>query len=114
MEALLELYNPELSVFGTKPFPVPTVPRAQVRALDYVAEKVRFGSGYSALDDGNGAAGDPASMGVGAVMLGKTDPAFAKAAKETADGLLNNVPRYSNGAISHRANVPELWYVWIY
>ena len=111
-EALLELYDPELSVFGDRPFPVPTLQRSKVHALSYLAPQVRFATGFNALTGGaGGAAGDPASMGVGAVLLGKTDPAFAKAANETVQGLLRNVPRFWNGAISHRMEAPELWFV---
>jgi len=109
-EALLEMHNPEVSVFGDSPFPVPTLNRSNVRALAYLAPVVKFGSSYSALDNGNEAVGDPASMGVGAVLLGKTDPAFAKAANQTVEGLLKDAPRFWNGAISHRPEQPELWY----
>lgn len=108
-EALLELYNPELSVFGASPFPVSPHARSQVLALDYAGNKTLFGTGYSALSRGNGASGDPASLGISAVMLGKTNETFADAANQTVVGLLNDVPRFWNGAISHRANVPELW-----
>ena len=113
-EALLELYNPELSVFSTSPFPVASISPSQVRALAYAANKTVFGTGYSALSKGNGASGDPASLGVSAEMIGKTNATFATAAQETVQGLLNDVPRYWNGAISHRANVAELWYVVLY
>ncbi|CAA7268314.1 unnamed protein product [Cyclocybe aegerita] len=113
-QALLELYNPELSVFGQSPFPVPSVDVNDIRALGYVAKSVRFGNGYAALDRGNGAAGDPASMGVGALMVGKTNATFAKAADDTIKGLLEDVPRYWNGAISHRANTAELWADFMY
>lgn len=109
-EAFLELYNPDLSVFGT-PFPVPTLNISAVPGLSYASQKVVFGTGYSALSKGDGSSGDPASLGVSAVMIGKADPTFAQAADATVQGLLNDVPRFSNGAISHRANVPELWYV---
>jgi len=111
-EALLELYHPQVSVFGDTPFPVPTLQRSSVHALSYLAPKVRLATGFNALTGGaEGAAGDPASMGVGAVLLGKTDPAFAKAANETVQGLLTKVPRFWNGAISHRIEAPELWYL---
>jgi hypothetical protein len=110
-QSLLELYNPELSVYGPNPFPVPTSNISQIRALSYAASNIVLGTGYSALYSGNGAAGDPSSLGVSAVMLGKTNKTFAQAADETVQGLLQNVPRFSNGAISHRANVPELWCV---
>ena len=113
-EALLELYNPELSVFGDSPFPVPTLQKDDVQALSYLAPHITFGTSYNALDPGaGGAAGDPASMGVGAVLLGKTNASFADAANHTVYGLLNAVPRFWNGAISHRAEVAELWYVFL-
>ncbi|KAF8954902.1 hypothetical protein BDZ97DRAFT_1862403 [Flammula alnicola] len=113
-EAQLELYNPELSVFGATPFPVPSVPKSQVRALNYAANTVDFGTGYSALAKGDGSAGDPASLGVSAVMLGKTNATFADAAQQTVNGLLQDVPRFWNGAISHRADVPQLWADFMY
>lgn len=110
-QALLELHNPELSVFGANPFPVPASNNTQIRALSFAASNIVLGTGYSALYSGSGAAGDPASLGVSAVMLGKTNKTFAQAADQTVQGLLKDVPRFSNGAISHRANVPELWCV---
>ncbi|KAJ2919020.1 hypothetical protein MD484_g1446, partial [Candolleomyces efflorescens] len=114
-EALIELENPQFSVFGVAPFPVANVSRTKVRALDYVANNVRLGGGsFDALDRGNGAAGDPASMGVFAVMLGKRDQTFANAARRTAQGLLEDVPRMPNGAISHRSAVPEVWADFMY
>jgi hypothetical protein len=61
------------------------------------------------LADGAGAVGDPASLGVSAVMLGKTLPSFGKAADATVDYLLYSAPRYYNGAISQRVSSPELW-----
>ncbi|KAJ3501160.1 hypothetical protein NLJ89_g9466 [Agrocybe chaxingu] len=57
-----------------------------------LAKSVRLGSGYAALDRGNGAAG----------------------ADDTIKGLLEDVPRYWNGAISHRANTAELWADFMY
>ncbi|KAF5336403.1 hypothetical protein D9611_006535 [Ephemerocybe angulata] len=114
-EAMLELYTPQFSVFGPAPFPVAVIPEKSNKALEYVAKNANLGDGtYDALDAGNGAAGDPASMGVMAVMLGKTEPKFADAANRTVDGLLNVVPRFSNGAISHRAAIPELWADFMY
>ena len=110
-QALTELYNPAHSVFGASPFPIPKLEIAKTPALAYLQDKVKFGRSFMALDDGNGAAGDPASMCVAAVMLGKTVQKFGDAAKETVVGLLKDVPRMGNGAISHRANVAEVWYV---
>lgn len=110
-QAQLELYDPQLSVFSTRPFPVPYVPPGAVRALNYAGSKMNIGAGtgLNSLIDGAGAAGDPASLGVYAVMLGKSNATFASAARSTVIALFNNTPRFGNGAISHRANIAELW-----
>ncbi|KAL6890873.1 hypothetical protein GGI43DRAFT_430465 [Trichoderma evansii] len=86
-EALLELHNPELSVFGSDPFPDGRVPQA----------------------DPNTAVGVPASLGVSAILLGQSNSVYIGAANREADFLLNVAPRWSNGAISHRPDVAELW-----
>jgi hypothetical protein len=108
-QAMLELYNPLLSVFGPEPFPVQVRKKEEVKALAYAARKINIGKGDNALVDGDGAVGDPPSLGVSAVMLGKTDKSFSRAAHSTVDYLLNSAPRYYNGAISHRGSSPELW-----
>ncbi|KAG6910735.1 hypothetical protein DXG01_008267 [Tephrocybe rancida] len=113
-QALLELYNPRLSVFGSSSFPVPTVQKKDVKALAYAADKITLGNGVNSLSDGDGAVGDPASLGVSAILLGKTDPKYAEAARQTADFMINSAPRYSNGAISQRVSEPELWADFMY
>ncbi|KAF8872494.1 hypothetical protein BD779DRAFT_1613794 [Infundibulicybe gibba] len=115
-EALLELYDPALSVFGAAPFPIPHPPPSQenVRALAYAMSKTTFGTGANGLADGDGAVGDPASLGVSAVLLGKTDPAFAAAADEEVRYITTGAPRFENGAISQRADVAELWADFMY
>ncbi|KAF8871057.1 hypothetical protein CPB84DRAFT_1855203 [Gymnopilus junonius] len=113
-EALLELYDPKLSVFGANPFPVPTVNYSTVVALNYAAQNVNWGTGYSAFASGDGATGDPASLGVSAVLIGKTNSTFAWAVNQTATGLLQDVPRFANGAISQRGDVAELWADFMY
>ena len=80
-------------------------------ALNYGSSKIDLGTGYTALSAGNGAAGDPSSLGVSAVMLGKLDGEYTAAAQETVDALLTQIPRWSNGAISHRPDVAGLWYL---
>lgn len=42
-------------------------------------------------------------------MIGKSDGQYFDAATRQKDHLINDVPRWSNGAISHRENVAELW-----
>lgn len=108
-EALLELYNPHLSVFGSAPFPVPTIPKECVESLEYAASKIVFGTGANGLSDGDGAVGDPASLGVSAVLLGKTAHAYAAAVEEEITYITTVAPRFANGAISQRADVAELW-----
>jgi len=61
-----------------------------------------------------GAAGDPAALGISALLIGKTLPDYYAAAIRQADHLTNDVPRWSNGAISHREAWPELWADFIY
>ncbi|GLB39010.1 putative glycosyl hydrolase family 88 [Lyophyllum shimeji] len=118
-ETLLELYNPELSIFGAFPFEAAkklgdgqTLPRG----LAYAQEKIVIGTGPNALSDGDGAVGDPASLGVGAVLLGKRsgNEKFAAAAKATVDYVTTGAPRAPNGAISHRVAYVELWADFIY
>jgi len=110
-EALLELYDAKYSVYGSKPFPVPTINLEDSKSLTYAKQKIVIGAGQNALSDGDGAVGDPASLGVSAVLLGKTLPEYAKAAKVQAEYVYGSAPRYWNGAISHRADHPELWWV---
>lgn len=113
-QALLELYDPLLSVFGPTPFPVQASSTDQVKALAYAASKITFGQNENVLADGAGAVGDPASLGVSAIMLGKTIPKFGWAADSTIKYLLHSAPRYSNGAISQRVSTPELWADFMY
>ncbi|UKZ96825.1 uncharacterized protein TrAFT101_011601 [Trichoderma asperellum] len=107
-EALLELYNPELSVFGSSPFPNGKVPQANpnTTALAYAKQFINRNSQTLVNDT---AVGDPASLGVSASLLGQSDSVYIGAANREADFILNIAPRWSNGAISHRADVAELW-----
>lgn len=107
-EALLELYNEDLSVFGSDPFPNGKIPSVDpgISALTYAKPFINRDS--QVLVD-NSAAGDPASLGVSAILLGQSDSTYIGAAQRQGDYLLNQVPRYSNGAISHRPDVAELW-----
>lgn len=109
-QALLEFYNPNVSIFGSQPFPVPTRRRNDTKALEYAAAKIVIGEGSNVLANGDGSAGDPASLGVSAVLLGKTEAKFADAAHRQLEYLDKQAPRAENGAISHRADIVELWY----
>ncbi|KAK5656106.1 hypothetical protein OQA88_5245 [Cercophora sp. LCS_1] len=72
-EALLELYNPELLEFGGTLFRVGAFQPSTRTPLH---------------SDTQGTAGDPASLGVSAIIL---------------------VPRWSNGAIPHRPDIAKIW-----
>ncbi|KAF5383015.1 hypothetical protein D9615_004857 [Tricholomella constricta] len=114
-QALLELHNAPLSVFGDAPFPVPCVEKEAVKGLAYAASKITFGcEGANGLSNDHEAVGDAASLGVSLVMLGKKDPRYAQAAQVTVDFLMNSAPRYPNGAISQRVSTPELWADFVY
>lgn len=108
-EALLELYHPEYSVYGDKPFPVPTLQPEDIDSLCYAQSVITIGTGPNSLADGDGAVGDPGSLGVSAVLIGKTNQTYADAAASELDYIVNCAPRFWNGAISQRVSVPELW-----
>ncbi|KAJ6627444.1 hypothetical protein B0H10DRAFT_1941186 [Mycena sp. CBHHK59/15] len=113
-EALLELYDPLLSVFGPTAFPVQVLNKGCVPSLEYAASRIVIGTGANGLSDGDGAVGDPASLGVSAVLLGKTNATFAQAVAEEVNYIMNVAPRFSNGAISQRVDVAELWVDFMY
>ncbi|KAF2722629.1 hypothetical protein K431DRAFT_319569 [Polychaeton citri CBS 116435] len=114
-EALLELFDPHLAVFSPYAFPsgkLPTPEPTRVRSLSYAGPHIRLDN--VTLIDGDGAAGDPASLGVSALLVGQTEPAYHAAAVRQAEHLLFNVPKWANGAISHREAYAELWADFIY
>ncbi len=107
-EALLELYNNELSVFGPNPFPNGRIPAANsgIIALSYAKQYINTNGQVFV---GDSAVGDPASLGVSAILLGQSDSTYIDASNRQADYILNHAPKWSNGAISHRPDVAELW-----
>ncbi|KAF8198635.1 hypothetical protein BJ912DRAFT_1039458 [Pholiota molesta] len=112
-EALLELYDAPVAVYGT-PFPVPTIQPQDSPSLTYAQQRIVIGVPPNGLSDGDGAVGDPASLGVSAVLLGMTNATYAQAVAAEAEYLLTGAPRWWNGAISHRAQYAELWADFIY
>ncbi|PWN34604.1 uncharacterized protein FA14DRAFT_32030 [Meira miltonrushii] len=115
IQASLEVNNPELSVFSTNAFPNGKVPIVsgtgqKIDALAYAKQKIQTNG--PALADGAGAIGDPASLGVGAILLGSATSTKNTIYKSAAQRQLNTVlaaPKFYNGALSQRANVAELW-----
>ncbi|KAK5637193.1 hypothetical protein RRF57_012905 [Xylaria bambusicola] len=114
-EALLEWHDPHLSVFGASPFPdgkIPVVQVDQVESLSYAQPHIWTNS--TTLVDGDGAAGDPASLAVSAILIGQTQSTFLSAAQRQIEHLLTTVARWPNGAISHREDYAELWADFVY
>ena len=117
-EAILEWEYPNLSIWN-KPFTpggdtIPVLDVSKNRALSYVKPFIRTDN--ITLVDGDGAAGDPAALGIPALLIGKTpgNTAYYTAAVRQEQHLVNTVPRWPNGAISHREAYPELWADFIY
>ncbi|KAK8430363.1 hypothetical protein IWX49DRAFT_509350 [Phyllosticta citricarpa] len=109
-EALLEWYNPQYSVFGHDPFPNGSIPRTDpndVASLRYATRHIYLDS--VTLADGDGSSADPASLGVSAVLRGAVQSSYKAAAQRQYEHLTTAVPRWPNGAISHREDYAELW-----
>lgn len=119
-EALLELFNPGLSVFGTNPFPGGKLPSPSVtntKSLVYAKPNIRLQSlpgQPPTLSDGQGAVGDPASLGVSALLIDQSLPEYRAAADHQASYILHAVSRAWNGAISQRDSNPTVWADFMY
>ncbi|KAJ7709893.1 Six-hairpin glycosidase-like protein [Mycena rosella] len=123
-QSLLELYVPDFSVFSSTALPPPTsVPSNTTSAIapvfsiahNVVSALKNTTAQPEALVNGDGAAGDPASIGVAVLLANWTGQGaadgldYAAAARNQLDYLLDVVPRTSDGAISHRAAQVQLW-----
>nr|WVH01936.1 glycosyl hydrolase family protein [Naematelia aurantialba] len=131
-EAILERTYPSLSIFSsTAPLPLPaSLPQDDISQIIDIAHTTlnnRPASNTSASAHGgssllsDGAASDPASLGV-AILLANwsTDNAlwnnvgYGDAATAELNYLLYDVPRSSEGAISHRADQVQFWSDFVY
>ena len=111
VEAMLELLDPDMTVFGTEPFPadkVQKLPMKRPQSILWMQRHIRVRNEPTLYAD-DFSVSDPAALGVTAVMLGQKDSKTFQAATRQKDYLLNDAKRYSNGAISHRVEVAELW-----
>ncbi|KAJ7109388.1 Six-hairpin glycosidase-like protein [Mycena epipterygia] len=122
-QALLELNVPNFSVFSSTGLPPPTtVPSNTTSAIapvfsiaHNVVSALNKTSGPQPLINGDGAAGDPASIGVAVLLANWTGQGtadgldYAGAARNQLDYLQNVVPHTSDGAISHRVAQVQLW-----
>lgn len=110
-EAMLELLEPERTVFASEPFPadkIPKLPLKKPQGILWMQRHIRTRDAPTLYAD-DYSVSDPASMGVAAIMLGQKDSKAFQAAMRQKDYLLNDAKRYENGAISHRVEVAELW-----
>jgi len=109
-EAILELLEPERTVFASEPFPadkIPKLPLKKPQGILWMQRHIRKDAPTLHADDFS--VSDPAALGVAAIMLGQRDSKTFQAAMRQKDYLLNDAKRYDNGAISHRVEVAELW-----
>lgn len=110
-EATMQMYNPERSVFAHDPFPGGKLPSLGMRmdeAALYARKKVNV-LGDSLSDEHDDSTSGPATMGVAALMLAQRwSKDYMPAATRQKDILLEQAPRHSNGAISHRLKNVEI------
>nr|XP_031861582.1 uncharacterized protein CI109_002811 [Kwoniella shandongensis]KAA5528654.1 hypothetical protein CI109_002811 [Kwoniella shandongensis] len=124
-EAILEATYPTLSVFSASdPIPLPSgLQSGQISQIIDIAQttlqnrpKTNLSShgGSRLLNDG--AAGDPASLGIAVMIAGAATGnaevngvSYNDAVNQELNYLLYDVPRTSSGAISHRADQAQLW-----
>lgn len=118
---ILEEFYPKLSVYSPA-HSIPLNPRSHLpypkelfALIDPILEKRAPGIGPIIVDD---AAGDPASLLVGVMVMGATvknsphgwDQAYYnQVAKDQIDFLVRMIRRTPEGAISHRVKELQLW-----
>ncbi|KAH9911354.1 Six-hairpin glycosidase-like protein [Epithele typhae] len=122
-QALLELNSPAYSVL-TANAAVPPSSNGPVSLSDVlgiaksvVANLTNTSTVAQPLISGDGAAGDPASLGVAVLianLTGQTGEDYGGAAADQLQYLLEKVPRTSDGAISHRVSQVQLWSDFVY
>lgn len=124
-ETDLELKAPALTVFWPTAFPPPKTLSPALNssasgALTIAKSVVQAKSPSSpTLVDGDGAVGDPASIGTAVLLANWTrsdlsDKSYATAATAQLNYLLNTAPKTKDGAISHRAEQVQLWADFVY
>jgi hypothetical protein len=130
-QAILSLNATGFSVYSSTELPPPTstdvfgsanstglMPFFDIARTTVLSRNQTNGNitGPQPLTQGDGSAGDPASIGFAVLLAnwtgqdaGKID--YAGAAKDQLDYLLLDVPQASDGAISHRVYEVQLWHV---
>ncbi|KAI0260515.1 Six-hairpin glycosidase-like protein [Gloeopeniophorella convolvens] len=121
-EALTELEWGSLSVFAPGAVPPPArLARGEAEDVLEIAERIVAAKTPDTLPliDGDGAVGDPASIGASVLLRNwtlsdKHNTTFSTAAAQQLEYLLSVAPRAPNGAISHRADQVQLWADFVY
>ncbi|KAF7304894.1 hypothetical protein MKEN_01203700 [Mycena kentingensis (nom. inval.)] len=128
-QAILSLNATDYSVYTASPYPppqnVPSNITSAIAPVFSIARNVVSALGLRTngssnatsleLVAGDGAAGDPPSIGVAVLLANWTGRNsddgldYAKAAENQLDFLLNETPHTSDGAISHRVAQVQLW-----
>ncbi|KAJ8483299.1 hypothetical protein ONZ51_g4792 [Trametes cubensis] len=121
LEALTEFEWPSLSVFGgSLPPPVKLHSGEAADVIQWATQIVKAKDPNALpLIDGDGAVGDPASIGTAVLLTNwtrtdRSDHEFSTAAGHQLKYLLDVAPRTSDGAISHRADQVQLWADFVY
>ncbi|VDB90615.1 unnamed protein product [Peniophora sp. CBMAI 1063] len=111
-EALIEYDSPSLSVFGTGTV---SACKASIDSEVYTIAANIMNSrpaNSATLVDGDGAAGDPASLGPALLLVNQVlnNSSYANALELQLNHLLNDVPRDSTtGGISQREDMVQFW-----
>jgi hypothetical protein len=110
VQAILELTDREKTVWAQDTaFPDGKVPSQGFKLdppLFWSYQKIN--SSGETLHEDEFSVSDPAALGVAAVMIGQRWPQYLDAAERQLE-VLRKAPKYTNGAISHRWEVKELW-----
>ena len=124
-EALIEDDTPTYSVLNNTSLPPPLgqAPSSldEVISIARSVVEARAASDVQGpqplMDASGGAAGDPPSIGVAVLLANWTGAGaqdghdYSGAAADQLEYLLEKVPKTSDGAISHRMEQVQLWYV---
>ncbi|KAI0693801.1 Six-hairpin glycosidase [Cytidiella melzeri] len=123
-QALTELHTPSISVLQQTAFPPPSKLTPKVgnaTAMLNIAYNIHATKNASTMTliDGDGAVGDPASLGVAILIANWTrsdlaDQSFAQDDRQQLVYLTSLAPRTSDGAISHRNDQVQLWADFVY
>lgn len=114
-QSLIEIDYPGLAIWS--PVFSPSTRSPYPEAVNAIASTIVAAKPANILPlIADGAVGDPASLGIAVTLANFTLPSgtknrssYALAAQEQIHFLMDVAPRTSDGAISHRADMVQLW-----